>query len=631
MNAANAVAESWARALFAASWQGGLFILGVWALCIAFRRMPPWVKSWLWWIACTQMLLRVFLTLPIAMAVATPALPAAVATVEHAIVIESSPAPVTALVERSTPEPERPSPMLILMGLWGVGVVTGGGIAVRRLLGARRLVKRAAPLNSELALTILNELTDRPPRLLESPDVKCPLLAGYVRPVIVVPSGFADEHDAGEIRMAFAHEVAHLRRRDLWLSFAVATVQTAYFFHPLVWLASHETAIAREEACDLDVLRLCGESPSVYAHFLFKSAQGRTPVAALGAAYGYRNLRRRITMLKRTSNLSKSSLRRSWLVLIAAGAAAALPWSVVAQSSARTKTLGSTLKTATGSKSKKNHSAKTISKSKKSKPSSSAPTGLTGTAGVPLAASLVGGGVPGGMAGGISSPRLGGLQVGGGAPGGVSTAAQTGGFGGGGLTGAAGSGGFGGSVATGGRQTTTRSVRGASSRGGGLGTGSAAAGGFGGGTTKGGGPSAGGFGGISGGGGFGGGSAGGGLGGAVETVGLGGLSGGGVGGQEGPVEADGVVATPAENSGGPSLERLITADVEHGMVEKAIIQVLKASGTNFVIKAKIRPEIITCHFSQSSALTVLSSILKGSDQALTYRREGDVIYIVAKE
>lgn len=312
-----------------ASLYGGAFVLAVGLLCGFARRLPAWVRSWLWGIACAQFLVRLVLSVPIPVAV--PA-----AQIADPLPAAGGKNYVISTREGASPAPAASSsgPNALMM-LWGVGVAAGLAIAARRWQGAKSLIRAAVPVSDPRLVTTLEELTSgwrRKPRLLESAYVKCPLLVGCASPAIVVPAAYGDDHDSAEVRMALAHELAHIRRGDPWMALLVAATQTAFFFHPLAWWAGRESALAREEACDLEVLRLSEESPATYAHFLLKSAQARPPVAGLGAAYGYRNLRRRITMLKGLTNASLSSPRRTWLGLIAAGLAASLPWTVVGQS-----------------------------------------------------------------------------------------------------------------------------------------------------------------------------------------------------------------------------------------------------------------------------------------------------------
>src|SRR5437899_8950541 len=47
----------WISGLWRASWQGGLFILLVWAACRWLPRLPAAARCWLWWLACLKLLL----------------------------------------------------------------------------------------------------------------------------------------------------------------------------------------------------------------------------------------------------------------------------------------------------------------------------------------------------------------------------------------------------------------------------------------------------------------------------------------------------------------------------------------------------------------------------------------------
>ena len=60
----------------------------------------------------------------------------------------------------------------------------------------------------------------------------------------MLPTGFCEEHHRDDVQMALAHELAHLKRRDLWLAGVPMLTQTLFFFHPLAWLAIRESAAA---------------------------------------------------------------------------------------------------------------------------------------------------------------------------------------------------------------------------------------------------------------------------------------------------------------------------------------------------------------------------------------------------
>jgi hypothetical protein len=134
--------------------------------------------------------------------------------------------------------------------------------------------------------------------------------------------------------MVLSHEIAHVLRRDQWLALGPMLVQVVFWFHPLSWLAGREVNLAREEACDLEVVRLSGASPAAYARLLLKLAQSSAPVAAMGVALGYRTLRRRIMTLKHVKLMDRPRRGVVWLCLIAF---AAVPWVVTARPAPQAK------------------------------------------------------------------------------------------------------------------------------------------------------------------------------------------------------------------------------------------------------------------------------------------------------
>ncbi len=86
--------------------------------------------------------------------------------------------------------------------------------------------------------------------------------------------------------MALCHELAHVKRADLWLGCVPAFAERVFFFHPLVHLAAREYAVAREAACDAAVMRTLAASPQEYGRLLLKLrvSQPQASLTAAGAA-----------------------------------------------------------------------------------------------------------------------------------------------------------------------------------------------------------------------------------------------------------------------------------------------------------------------------------------------------------
>jgi beta-lactamase regulating signal transducer with metallopeptidase domain len=96
--------------------------------------------------------------------------------------------------------------------------------------------------------------------LMRSEDIRSPVVLGVWNPVILVPATLEEGSPSRHNQMMFAHELAHVHRRDLlWLWLSTFT-QLLFFFHPLIRLAIRENRLAQEIACD-ELAILCAQAP----------------------------------------------------------------------------------------------------------------------------------------------------------------------------------------------------------------------------------------------------------------------------------------------------------------------------------------------------------------------------------
>jgi hypothetical protein len=183
-----------------------------------------------------------------------------------------------------------------------------------------------ATLGRELGLTRL-------PRLLVSECAPSPLALGLTHPEVILPRKALETLSPLEQRMALAHELAHVRRGDLWLGWVPALAQAVFFFHPLVRRACREYALAREEACDATALQATGAAPREYGRLLLVFGVARAPAAAAapGASSHLAALKRRIAMLEHVETESQPRTRPLRWLLGGLALAALVPFQVVAR------------------------------------------------------------------------------------------------------------------------------------------------------------------------------------------------------------------------------------------------------------------------------------------------------------
>ncbi|MBC7853172.1 MAG: hypothetical protein IAF94_07030, partial [Pirellulaceae bacterium] len=113
-----------------------------------------------------------------------------------------------------------------------------------------------------------------------------PLVAGLIKPMILLPVALASSLTPHQLEALLAHELAHLRRFDLLVNLLQRVAEALLFFHPAVWYVSRRISTERENCCDDSVLR-AGWGRVEYADALVRMAEicGKLPgIGGMNAA-----------------------------------------------------------------------------------------------------------------------------------------------------------------------------------------------------------------------------------------------------------------------------------------------------------------------------------------------------------
>lgn len=280
--------------------------------------LPAPLRAWLWWAVGAKAILALLGITPLGLIVIPDGvgsglenpLPAAVelaAPVRLDSVMDIEAAAPRDLditpVSRSATLPPVPPTVDLLVLVWLVAVAAIAAVVMRRWWSEKSILDRAEPvvdLRAQLRLARLAaSLGVRSPALVSSPAVSGPLVHGLLAPRIVLPPQALDSR-RDELELVLAHELAHLRRRDLWLGVVPQLARILLFFHPLVTIALREYALAREAACDALALRTLGTAPRDYGVFLLRwgTTRRESGLAAAAVAPSAQQLRRRLEMLR---------------------------------------------------------------------------------------------------------------------------------------------------------------------------------------------------------------------------------------------------------------------------------------------------------------------------------------------
>ncbi len=114
-----------------------------------------------------------------------------------------------------------------------------------------------------------------------------PMVAGYLRPVILLPVSLIVSIPVSQLETILVHELAHVRRHDFIVNLLQVLIETLFFYHPAIWWLSRRIRIEREHCCDDLVVSLFG-SGIEYGRALLavEELRGRRAALALGATDG---------------------------------------------------------------------------------------------------------------------------------------------------------------------------------------------------------------------------------------------------------------------------------------------------------------------------------------------------------
>jgi uncharacterized iron-regulated protein len=154
-------------------------------------------------------------------------------------------------------------------------------------------------------------------------NIASPIVTGLRRPTIILPLRFTEEAQAKDIPAILAHELSHLKSRDLEWYAAFNWMSCLFWFHPLIWIARKKHAESCEELSDAVAVEQVGDA-SGYAGALARIAlQLANPGQASAGIAMARNphIITRLNALKRTV-LSQRLSRKRMLAFLAIGAIA---------------------------------------------------------------------------------------------------------------------------------------------------------------------------------------------------------------------------------------------------------------------------------------------------------------------
>jgi Tol biopolymer transport system component/beta-lactamase regulating signal transducer with metallopeptidase domain len=202
----------------------------------------------------------------------------------------------------------------ILPIIWLAGAIVIGMYLLVSDLALWRIVKRDRPLLNQAMLELFEECKAQMGVqsllvVVPSDRVRSPGLFGFVRPRLLLPTEMLNTATIEEMRFVFLHELAHLKRRDIYIGWLTSLLQVLHWFNPLIWFAFYRMRADRELACDALVLTRTGQDKSqeyggAIVDLVRRFSRPRPLPAMAGIIESKSQLKRRIAMITKFRNKS---------------------------------------------------------------------------------------------------------------------------------------------------------------------------------------------------------------------------------------------------------------------------------------------------------------------------------------
>jgi beta-lactamase regulating signal transducer with metallopeptidase domain len=200
----------------------------------------------------------------------------------------------------------------VLLAIWAALILyrlIHFGRGLRRVHRVRNGARLLSPAEIGAARSTLSS---QRVALLASADIANPVTVGVLRPAVILPSKLIPALGKYELAAIFAHEYAHIRRRDFPVHIVCEAVSLPVALHPGIRYLMSKISQTRELACDEQAAVQLGER-RFYARTLLRLASlclQASPENAVGLGiFDGDNLEDRIMILtKKRTSLSRASL-----------------------------------------------------------------------------------------------------------------------------------------------------------------------------------------------------------------------------------------------------------------------------------------------------------------------------------
>lgn len=139
-----------------------------------------------------------------------------------------------------------------------------------------------------------------------------PILVGNFNPTLVFPKRVLDRLSHEELEYIILHELAHYKRKDIFINWFTVVLQILHWFNPIVWYSFYRMRQDREVACDAYVLSYI--KPEEYKRYgltiitMLQNISFSLPVPQIASFSSYKShIKDRISMISSFNQELKST------------------------------------------------------------------------------------------------------------------------------------------------------------------------------------------------------------------------------------------------------------------------------------------------------------------------------------
>ncbi|QDT40029.1 Regulatory protein BlaR1 [Gimesia alba] len=142
-----------------------------------------------------------------------------------------------------------------IMAIYAAGVALMLTRLIIASIRANRLGSQAVLISEGPLVEALRSLAQQwsmkvVPALARAEQIVVPKVIGIIRPTILLPASTISGLTTEELELILAHELAHVRRYDMWIYLLQRFAEAILFFNPPLWYLSRRISVLREFCCD---------------------------------------------------------------------------------------------------------------------------------------------------------------------------------------------------------------------------------------------------------------------------------------------------------------------------------------------------------------------------------------------